>query len=57
MRLTLDALGLAGEDDENAVGEARKWFRECPDDITLIFEFAGVNPEPVLTALTNKGLI
>lgn len=53
IRHTLDAFGVVGieKGEQSAVEDARKWFRECYDDVHLLFEFAGVNPDPVMKAL------
>lgn len=50
-RHTLDAFGIVGQDEEFAIKEARDWFENCYDDVHLLFEYAGVDPEPVVKAL------
>lgn len=50
-RHTLDAFGVVGQDEKDVVVSARKWFAECYDDVHLLFEYAGVAPEPVIQAL------
>jgi hypothetical protein len=50
-RHTLDAFGVVGQDEREAVAEARTWFRDCYDDVHLLFEYAGVNPDPVVREL------
>lgn len=54
-RHVLDAFGVIGTDEEKAVDDARKWFRSCYDDVSLLFEFAGVDPAPIRKALVEAG--
>ena len=54
IRHTLDAFGEIGGDETGAVDAARKWFRDCYDDVQLLFEFAGVDPGPVLKSLEEN---
>lgn len=53
IRHTLDAFGEVGIEpsEQSAVADARKWFLGCYDDVQLLFEFAGVNPDPVMKAV------
>lgn len=50
-RHTLDAFGVVGHDEADVVIEARRWFATCFDDVHLLFEYAGIAPEPVIKAL------
>ena len=50
-RHTLDAFGVVGQDEIEAIAEARDWFENCFDDVHLLFEFAGVDPGPAVKAL------
>ena len=56
-RHTLDAFGVVGCDEKGDTVDALHWFRECYDDVRLLFEFAGINPDPVLKALEEEGLL
>jgi len=42
-----------GQDEADVVVAARKWFAECYDDVHLTFEYAGIDPEPVIHALED----
>lgn len=50
-RHVLDAFGIVGQDEVFAIQEARDWFENCYDDVHLLFEYAGVDPAPVVKAL------
>ncbi len=55
IRHTLDAFGVVGieKGERTAIEDARRWFRDCYDDVQLLFEFAGVDPAPVLRSLED----
>jgi hypothetical protein len=59
-RMTLDACGYtnfskadAGEYREHlkAIGEAHNWFRFDSDDVEEVFDLAGIDHRPVVTAI------
>lgn len=50
-RHTLDAFGVVGQDELDATVDARTWFASCYDDVRLLFEYAGINPDPVVNEL------
>jgi hypothetical protein len=52
-RHTLDAFGIVGQDEASDMIEARDWFENCYDDVHLLFEFAGVDPIPVVACLVK----
>lgn len=52
-RHTLDAFGIVGQDEESSVKDARDWFENSYDDVNLLFEYAGVDPDPVVKSLDS----
>lgn len=52
-RHVLDAFEITGCDELAVIEEARTWFRDCYDDVVLLFEFAGVDHEPVVEELAK----
>lgn len=54
-RTLCDALGFTNtpkhtKEHTDAVAEARHWFYDCPDDIELVAQFSGLDPERVRKA-------